>query len=78
MSWHTVLGEEPTCRGYNARFGILLDMVGGKNATFYKEGYSEKYAKDVNDKVWKKANEMGYGRFLSIKKEVRLQMTTYL
>lgn len=55
--------RNPHVQGYNARFGILLDMVGGKNATFYKEGYSEKYAKDVNDKVWKKANEMGYGRF---------------
>ena len=51
--------RNPHVQGYNARFGILLDMVGGKNATFYKEGYSEKYAKDVNDKVWKKANEMG-------------------
>lgn len=48
---------------YNARFGILLDMVGGKNATFYREAYSEQYARDVNKKVWKKANELGYGRF---------------
>jgi hypothetical protein len=27
----------PHVEGYNARFGILLDMVGGKDATFYKE-----------------------------------------
>lgn len=49
--------------GYNARFGILLDMVGGKDATFYKEKYSETYAKEVNKKVWAKANELGFGRY---------------
>ncbi len=29
-------GRVPHVQGYNARFGILLDMVGGKNATFYE------------------------------------------
>lgn len=48
---------------YNARYGILLDMVGGKDATFYKEAYSEQFAPDVNKKVWKKANQLGYGRY---------------
>ena len=55
--------RHPHVPNYNARFGILLDMVGGKDATFYKEYYSEKYARDVNKKVWKKANELGYGRY---------------
>lgn len=55
--------RNPHVANYNARFGILLDMVGGKNATFYKEAYSEKYAKDVNTKVFKKANSLGYGRY---------------
>lgn len=49
--------------GYNARFGILLDMVGAKNATFYREGYSENYAKGINKKVWKKAKELGYAAY---------------
>lgn len=53
----------PHVQGYNARFGILLDMVGGKEATFYREAYSEKYAKGINEKVWKRANELGYGRY---------------
>ena len=34
--------EYPHVDGYNARYGILLDMVGGKNATFYKEQFSQK------------------------------------
>lgn len=52
--------RNPHVTGYNARFGILLDMVGGKNATFYRELYSEEYARSVNKKVWKKAKELGY------------------
>ena len=54
--------RNPHVANYNARYGILLDMVGGKDATFYKEAYSQKYAPDVNKKVWKKANQLGYGR----------------
>lgn len=53
----------PHVPGYNARFGILLDMVGGKNATFYKEGFSEEYASAIIDKVWEKAHTLGYGKF---------------
>lgn len=51
----------PHVQGYNARFGILLDMVGGKGAVFYREGYSEEYASHINRKVWKKARDMGFG-----------------
>lgn len=53
----------PHVQGYNARFGILLDMVGGKTGTFLKESYSEEFAPNINKKVWKKANELGYGRY---------------
>ena len=37
-------GRVPHVDGYNARYGILLDMVGGKNATFYKEQFSQRTA----------------------------------
>jgi hypothetical protein len=50
---------------YFARFGILLDMVGGKNPTFPKEGSSVYYAKDVVDKIWSKAQLMGYGNYFT-------------
>ncbi len=46
--------------GYKAKFGILLDMVGSKNATFGKEYYSNKYAPRVLNKVWLLAKRMGY------------------
>lgn len=46
--------------GYNARYGILLDMVGAACATFYKEGFSMEYASAIVNKVWKKAMELGH------------------
>ena len=55
--------QNPHVQGYNARFGILLDMVGAKDATFLYEGYSEEFAKGINRKVWNTANNLGYGRY---------------
>lgn len=55
-------GRTPHVEGYNARFGILLDMVGGENSTFLKEGYSEEFAPDINKKVWKAARKLDYGK----------------
>ncbi len=46
---------------YNARFGILLDMVGAADATFKREGYSMLYAPNVVRKVWEIAHRLGYG-----------------
>lgn len=48
---------------YNARFGILLDMVGGRDATFFPEGFSKHYAPAIVDKVWAKAHQTGYGKY---------------
>ncbi len=45
---------------YTAYFGILLDMVGAKNAKFYREGYSMKYAPSINTKVWQIAQQLGF------------------
>jgi len=47
---------------YTARYGILLDMVGAKNATFYFEGYSTYFASSVLQKVWKRGHKLGYGK----------------
>lgn len=50
----------PHADAYRPRYGILLDMVGGAGATFYREQFSEYYAGDVQDKVWKTAAALGY------------------
>lgn len=55
--------KNPHIPGYKADFGILLDMVGSKNATFYKEATSRSYAAPIVEKVWSAARELGYGRF---------------
>lgn len=53
----------PHKAGYNARFGILLDMVGAKNATFTQEYYSMYYAPNIVRRVWSTAERLGYRDF---------------
>lgn len=48
---------------YKAAYGILLDMVGGNNATFLREGYSLQYAPTVVEKIWSMAARLGYGHY---------------
>ena len=55
--------RNPHIQGYFARYGILLDMVGGKGATFYREPYSYRTARKEVKKVWEKAHELGYGNW---------------
>lgn len=45
-------------------YGILLDMVGGKDARFYREYFSERTAGWLNSKVWTAAADEGIGRFV--------------
>jgi glutaminyl-peptide cyclotransferase len=46
--------------GYAAYYGILLDMVGGTKARFYREEFSQRYAPSIVDKVWSTAETLGY------------------
>ena len=48
---------------YRPRFGILLDMVGAKGATFYREQISEYYARNIVEKVWTIARNQGFERY---------------
>ncbi|MBX2961382.1 MAG: M28 family peptidase [Cyclobacteriaceae bacterium] len=54
---------------YSAYFGVLLDMVGGKDARFVKEGASMEYAPNIVDKTWKAAHQLGYGHLFLNKRE---------
>jgi hypothetical protein len=69
-------GENPTSWGIGAqyysynlpagpkpRFGVLLDMVGAKDARFTVEEVSEYYAPEVRKKIWRLAKQMGYTKF---------------
>ncbi len=55
--------NNPHKTDYFARYGILLDMVGAKNATFLMEGLSMEYASDIVKSVWAAANRIGYSSF---------------
>jgi len=48
---------------YYARYGILLDMIGARNATFLMEGISMEYAPDIVKSVWSTANRIGYSSY---------------
>lgn len=57
--------KNPHVPGYTARFGVLLDMVGAKDALFYQEALSMQFAPAIVRKVWKTAAAIGYGdRFI--------------
>ncbi|RHJ86464.1 M28 family peptidase [Parabacteroides sp. AM08-6] len=55
--------KNPHIPNYRAEFGILLDMVGAKNAVFYKEFTSMRYAARYVDEIWETARNLGYGKY---------------
>ena len=52
---------------FSAYYGILLDMVGGRNAQFHREGYSMEFAPSIVKKVWDHAHRLGYS-YVFVKK----------
>lgn len=55
--------SNPHINNYSARNGILLDMVGAENASFYFEGFSMYYAPGFLKKVWKAGHQAGFNEF---------------
>ncbi len=53
----------PHRQGYRARYGILLDMVGGTRAQFRREMFSKYYASALVNRVWETATRLGYGNY---------------
>lgn len=47
------------------QYGIVLDMVGAPDAVFPKEMYSTNYAENYQQKVWRSAEQLGYGAMFS-------------
>ena len=54
--------QDAVSRGYRAEYGILLDMVGSPDATFYREYYSDRYAQAYVNEVWHTAASLGYSQ----------------
>jgi len=55
--------KNPHKPGYVAKYGILLDMVGGKNTAFPSEVTSVYYAGAIKEKVWNTAANLGYSNY---------------
>ena len=55
--------KNPHKPGYFAKYGILLDMVGAKDAVFAYEGNSMQYAPELVKKVWNTARSLNYGKY---------------
>jgi Zn-dependent M28 family amino/carboxypeptidase len=53
--------NNPHKQNYFAQYGILLDMVGAKDATFRHEQISFYYASNILQKVWREASRLGFG-----------------
>lgn len=58
--------EQAAASGYQPRYGIVLDMVGGRDASFAMEGYSKQVAITLVNMVWHLADQLGYGHFFPI------------
>ncbi|MGD1894596.1 MAG: M28 family peptidase [Cyclobacteriaceae bacterium] len=52
---------------YSAYYGIVLDMVGAKNAAFYREGVSQQAAPSVLKRIWDAAHQLGHGQYFIYK-----------
>jgi Zn-dependent M28 family amino/carboxypeptidase len=55
--------KNPHKQAYFAKYGILLDMAGAKNAVFAMENTSMYYAPDIMKMVWDKAASLGYSNY---------------
>ena len=58
--------ERARMDGYKARYGILLDMVGGFGASFSREGISRQLAQPIVNLVWQLAGQLGYRQFFPL------------
>ena len=53
--------ENPPISNYSPKVAILLDMIGGKDAIFCREYFSERSAPQVSESIWQTAGQLGYG-----------------
>ncbi len=63
----TYWAQQAAATNYNARFGMLFDMVGGRGSQFAMERISEEYAKPVVQMLWHLAHQIGYGQFFPLR-----------
>jgi len=55
--------RNPHVPNYRAEFGIQVDMAGAPGATFFREGFSDHFARSFVDRVWNQARMLGFDSF---------------
>jgi len=55
--------------GYRARYGVLLDMVGGRGSVFPPEKVSQDYAQPIASLFVRLGNQLGYGHYFPLNRE---------
>ncbi len=56
--------------GYRPLYGILVDLVGDRNPVFPIEPNSYDFAPEVVERVWRLAEELGYGHVFVRRRQV--------
>ena len=69
--------KNPHVNNYYAQYGILLDMVGGKDASFRHESLSAYYASNILEKVWNMAHKIGYSDYFIFKSSPQIMDDHY-
>lgn len=62
-----VWAERAVESDYRARYGVLLDMVGGRGVTFSRELISRHFADPVVDLIWSLAGQLGYRHYFPMR-----------
>ncbi|HXH19425.1 MAG TPA: M28 family peptidase [Chitinophagales bacterium] len=63
--------KNPHVPNYKAQYGILLDMVGAKGASFPMEAYSQQFAPSLLRRVWNNGVQLGYSNYFQFKESKR-------
>ncbi len=59
----TYWAQVAAAEGYRARYGVNLDMVGGRGARFLMEGFSMQYGRPIVGMVWHLGIQLGFGQY---------------
>lgn len=62
--------KNPHLPGYTAKYGILLDMVGGQGSSFLMEGYSVQTHPELVRKIWTLAHRLGFTQYFLFQKTI--------
>jgi len=66
LDYYMLGSREFARRGIRGKysFGIVIDMIGDADQQIYREGYSDRFAPELNNMIWGMAAELGISTFI--------------